>query len=85
MDEAAQFDEVLKLCDRLGIEIRREHLGGDGGNLCSLRGRRLLFVDLDADSATRLEASLRALARLPELETVYVPQVLRELIERMPK
>jgi len=81
MEETAQFDEVLRLCERLDIEIRREHLGGDGGGICTMRGRRLLFVDLDADPATRLAAAVSALAVLPEIEDLYVPQVLRELFE----
>lgn len=82
MDETAQFDEVMKLCDRLGIEVRREHLGGEGGDLCTVRGRRMLFIDLDADIATQVATSIRALAGLAEIESIYVPQVLRELIDR---
>lgn len=82
MDETAQFDEVLKLCERLGIEVRREHLGGEGGDLCTVRGRRLMFIDLDADIATQLAVCVKALGGLPEIERVYLPQVLRELIDR---
>ena len=82
MDEAAQFDEVLKLCDRLSIDVRREHLGGEGGGLCTVRGQRLLFVDLDADIGTQLAASIRAVSAIPEIQSVYLPQVLRELLDQ---
>ncbi|MGB2986703.1 MAG: hypothetical protein WBE26_12565 [Phycisphaerae bacterium] len=85
MNTVAQLDIVIGLFGRLGIEVRQEHLGGGGGGLCVLHGRRLAFVDLDADPATRLECSLRALAACPELDNVYVPPVIRELIQQNEK
>lgn len=81
MDVIAQFDAAIGLLGRLGIEVRQEHFGGGGGGFCTVRGRRMLFVDLDADGATRLERALAALADLPELDNVYVPPALRESIE----
>lgn len=83
MDAIAQFDAAVELLERLNIDIRREHLGGGGGGLCSLRGRRTVFIDLDADIPTRLERTIRALAELPELESAYVTPALRELIEQV--
>lgn len=83
MDAIAQFDAAVELLERLEIDIRREHLGGGGGGLCSLRGRRIVFIDLDADIPTRLEQTLRGLAGLPELESAYVTPALRELIEQV--
>ncbi len=83
MDAIAQFDTVLELFGRLGIDVRQEHLGGGGGGLCRLHGRRVVFIDLDADMATRLQESLRALAALSELESVYITPALRELVDRV--
>lgn len=83
VDTIAQFDAAVELLERWDVDIRREHLGGGGGGLCSLRGRRIVFIDLDADIPTRLEQTLRALAGLPELESAYVTPALRELIEQL--
>lgn len=83
MDTTAQFDTILEFLERLGIEVRLERLGGTGGGLCTLRGVRIVFVDLDADPATRLESCIRALSALPELETVFVPPAIRESIDRL--
>jgi len=83
VDATAQFHAVLELLGRLDIEVRHEHFGGGGGGLCEVHGRRIVFVDLDADAATRLERCVLALSSLPEFDTVYVPPVLRELIERI--
>lgn len=82
MDITAQLEGVVTLFGRLGMDVRREHLGGDSGGLCVIRGRRVVFVDLDADLATRLDRCLQVLAGLPELDTVYVPPGLRERIEQ---
>jgi hypothetical protein len=81
-DSPPQLDELFDLCGRLGIEVRMENLGGEGGGLCTIRGKRVLFVDVSADTATRAQRCLAALAGLPELDGVYLTPVLREAIER---
>lgn len=83
MDTTAQFDAVVDLLGRLGVDVRQERLGGTCGGLCEVHGRRVVFVDLDADAATRLEWCVRALASLPELDSIYVTPALRDLIERV--
>jgi len=86
MEAAAQINAAIELLGRLGVDVRREHLGGEGrSGLCTIRGRRAFFLDLDADLATRAEQSLAALAGLPELEGVYVAPALRELLEQIEK
>jgi len=82
-DPIAQIDALTEVLGRLGIEIRSEFLGGAGGGLCRVHGRRVLFLDLDTDSATRLECCLSALASVPEAESIYISPVLREQIERI--
>lgn len=81
-DASSLLRTVLELLTRLEIEVREEHLGGDSGGLCTMRGRRVVFVDLDADVASRLERCLNVLRDLPDLEGVYVSPIVRELLER---
>jgi hypothetical protein len=81
MELATQLSEVVRLLERLGIEVRNERLGGSGGSLCHLRGRPVVFVDLDADLATRLERCVAALATIPDAESLYLSPQLRERIE----
>ena len=83
MDATAQLDRVLQLFEQLGIEVRREQLGGSGGGLCKIRGQRVVFVDLDADSATRLDRCVEALASLPEAATLYIAPDMRERMDRL--
>ena len=76
-----QLDAVLELLVSLGVEVRREE--GSGGGLCRVRGRTMMFDDLAADPATRLQRCIEALASIPEVDRVYVMPAIREAIERV--
>ncbi len=70
-------DEMFKLLRRLGVEVRREHCGGGGGGLCTMRNRKVLFVDLDSDLTTQDEMCLEALRSIPETRSMYMTPALR--------
>ncbi len=82
MDPPSQLDAVLELLERVGIPWRKERLGGAGGGLCTLRGERIVFIDLDADLATQVDHCVRALAAMPEVDSMYVIPALRERIDQ---
>jgi len=82
MDPGVQIETITTVLEAAGVEIRREHLGGSGGSLCKLRGKRVLFIDLDADIATRAEQCVAALASLHEVEGIFLLPELRELVDR---
>jgi len=81
MDVPSQLDALLALFERFDVAVRREHLGGAGGGLVRLRGRPVVFVDLDTDTGTQLDHCAEAAANLPEMELVHLPPVLRERVE----
>lgn len=83
MDPVEQFEAVISILERVGVEVRETSLGGAGGGLCEVRGRKILLVDVDADQRTRLERCVRALADLPEAQSVYLPPVVRELMDQL--
>lgn len=83
MDATAQLDTIVRLFEQLGVEVRQERLGGSGGGLCRIRGRRVVFVDLDADAATRLDHCVAALATVPEAAAVYISPELREWVDKL--
>ena len=82
-DPSARLDAVIDVFSRLGVSVRSERLGGSGGGLCRVRGETVLFVDVDADLATRLDRSLRALSTVPNLDTMYLVPAVRDEIERL--
>jgi len=82
MDIEDRLDILLNAAAELGIDVRREPLGGQAGGLCTVRGRRVLFVDVSADLMTRYEKTLEALAGLPGLQDRYIPPEIREDLDR---
>lgn len=80
MDLGSRLEALLSLAEEIGIDIRAEPMGGEGGGLCRIKGHRVLFVDTFADLATRYDRTLSAIADLPELEDHYLaPEVRRDL------
>lgn len=82
MGMSSAFDEMLDLASRIGIAVRHAHLGGGGGGLAQFKGKRQLFVDLDAHPVDQLERTAKALARLPEIEQVFLRPDVREILDR---
>ena len=78
MDPLNRLETLLTLAEDIGIEIRRTPLGGEGGGLCTVRGRRVLFIDTAADIATQYEKTVAALAGLPEAQDRFFPPEIRE-------
>jgi hypothetical protein len=78
---ASAFDELLDLARRLGVVVRHARLGGSGGGLAKIRGTRQLFIDVDAGPEDQLEQTVRALARLEEIDAVFVRPDVREMID----
>ena len=80
MDLGRRLEALLEVAEQLGIEIRTESMGGGGGGLCRLKGRRVLFVDTAADLATRYDRALAAVAGLDEVDGQYLlPEVRRDI------
>jgi len=82
LDLNEKLEALVTAAERLGVRVRREPLGGEGGGLCELRGQRLLFIDTAADLATQCERTAAALAGLPQIEQCYLVPEIRVLIER---
>lgn len=82
MDEQALLEELIDLARRLGLEVRIIPLGGEGGGVCRLRDKRVLFVDALAATPERLERTAQGLAELSELADCYVLPEVREYLEK---
>jgi len=71
----------MAAAEQLGLSIRREPLGGEGGGVCILRGQRVLFIDTSADPETRYDRTLAGLATLPDIDNLYLIPEIRQDIE----
>jgi hypothetical protein len=72
---------ALDLASRLGYSVRQEWLAGSGGGGCELKGRKLLFLDLDLGPVDQFEQVLDALRHEPDAQKLPMPQELRELLK----
>ncbi|HYE19175.1 MAG TPA: hypothetical protein VEA69_12060 [Tepidisphaeraceae bacterium] len=75
------FDELIAATRNLGITVRHARLGGTGGGLAQVKGKRNLFIDLDALPEDQLDQTITAMASVPELETVFLRPELRKLLD----
>ena len=82
MDLSSRMESLLTLAEQMGVEVRAEPMGGEGGGLCKLRGQYVLFVDIAADLASRYDRTCSALAALPGLDQHYLLPEIRADLEQ---
>jgi hypothetical protein len=73
---------ILEACSKLGLEVRPERLGGEGGGVCKLKGKSIVFVDLEAEPEVRYERLVAGLARLAQVEELFLVPEVRADLER---
>ena len=71
------LEQALDLAGQLGYAVRHEWFAGRGGGACEVRGRKVLFLDLDLAPADQLEQALEAIRRDPQAERLAVPVTLQ--------
>jgi hypothetical protein len=81
MNKQRILEELLALLEANRVTIRREPLGGGGGGLCTIKGESIFFVDTQASSAEMAATCAEAVARVIDIEKVYVKPQIREFIE----
>ena len=81
MNEQAILEELLALLEANEVTIRNEPLGGSGGGLCTIKGRRILFVDTQAPSIATATICAEAIPKVVDIEQIYVKPQVRRFIE----
>jgi len=82
MDQQRILEELLDLAEQVGFEVRREFLGGEGGGLCRLRDKWVLFVDTGATVADQTAQTAGVLAKREEIEEKYLLPQIREILDQ---
>ncbi len=81
MTDTQLLQELEALAERLSIAVSVANLEGMPGGLCKHRGQWRLILDRRLGVSDRIEAFLKALAKIP-LEDVFVVPGVRERIEK---
>ena len=87
MDEYGKLRALLDLAESVGIRIRRAPGGADGdsvhpgGALVRLREQEILFLDPTASVADRIAVVAAALAGRKQMEGIFLPPEIRQLID----
>ncbi|HUW19339.1 MAG TPA: hypothetical protein VMW16_08560 [Sedimentisphaerales bacterium] len=82
MNQQRILEELLALLEANGVAIRNEPLGGNGGGLCTVKGENIFFVDTQAASSEMAALCAEAVARVIDIEKIYIRPEIREFIER---
>ena len=77
MNEALCLQEFKNLAARLDIEIRYIHEGPSG--LCTVKGKKALFIDKSLDRRAQLDLFVRDFKTL-DLEGFFIVPVIRKLL-----
>jgi hypothetical protein len=80
MHAVEALEQAVELAKRAGFRVRQEWLGGAGGGLCEIQGRKYLFLDLALGPVEQLEIIASALKSDPEVASIPMSQDLREWI-----
>ena len=78
MNDEVVVGEFKKLAERLGIELRYLEEGLSG--LCTLKGKRIMFIDKALDSSEQVELFVREFRDI-DVEGIFVVPVIRRLLE----
>ena len=80
MESEAVLMCLEELANKLGITVRYDVLGSEGG-ICTLRGKRILMVDESLNDAGKIEVMAQALCR-EAIEEVYIRPEVREILDK---
>jgi len=75
------LEEMLKLLDTAGVEVRSEPLGGGGGGLCKVKGQWMFFLDTQSSAADAAALCAEAVCKAVDLENIYIRPEVRDYIE----
>jgi len=81
MNEQRILEELLALLEANDVTIRNEPLGGSGGGLCTIKGRRIFFVDTQASSAVVALICAEVVTNIVDIEQIYIKPQIRQFVE----
>lgn len=86
MEDETLYQLLVELMEKLSIKVVRKNLQDEefkiSGGFCKIRGENVMILDTRVPLREQVELLARELAS-QNLEDVFVPPVLRELMEKI--
>ncbi|MBN1796826.1 MAG: hypothetical protein JW804_09150 [Sedimentisphaerales bacterium] len=82
MNEHDILQQLLPLLEDNGITIRNEPLAGSGGGLCTVKDKKIFFVDTHASSGDNAALAAQAVNKMIDIESVYLRPEVRQFVEK---
>ena len=81
MNQQQILEELISILETSGIHVRDEHLSGQTGGLCTVRGRPVMFLNSCSCVQDNVEACAQAVNQVIDIETLYIKPQVRQTIE----
>lgn len=81
MNSEILLEELLGLLEANNVAIRRDALGGSGGGLCEIKGRRIFFLDTDSSKLEAASFAAQAVSKIVDIDDIYLRPAVRDFIE----
>ncbi len=82
MDTRAIIEELVALLELNGVDIRRQAMGGGGGGLCEIKGKKIFFVDTECSIIEMSAICSHAVNELLDIESMYIRPQVRQYLEK---
>lgn len=83
MDHQAIIQDLLQLLGARGVTIRQDAMGGGGGGICYIKGKKVFFFDTDSTLfETAVTCANAVQQEIKDLEIIYIKPAIRDFIDK---
>lgn len=81
MNNQQILEELLALLEENNVSVRAEYMGGNGGGLCNVKGKKIFFVDTQASTAESAARCADAILDTIDIEEIFLKPQIRQFID----
>lgn len=82
MEEQDILEQLLAILEQNHIAVRTEPIGPLPAGLCQIKGKRVFFVDKNAETADVTAICARAVLETIDIQNIYLKPQIREFLEK---
>ena len=82
MEEQVILEQLLAILEENGITVRTEPIGDLPAGFCKIRGKKVFFVDKNAQAADVAPVCAREVHKIVDIQNIYLKPQIREFLEK---